>query len=223
MSQASRVALATIWLVLLAAAGAYLVWTPHPFGLDLSQASIAAWIRSLGAAGCLGVIVLMVIHSFLPFPAEIVVLVAGLLYGTAWGALYSWLGAMAGAALCFWLARWLGRDLVLKMLTPAQRQRLDGWTAAHSPETLLAARLIPVVSFNLVNYGAGLTTVSWGTFLWTTAIGILPMTVAMAFWGEHMQRGSWQDWLMIGTGAVCLWVMVVLARHLLARFARSRN
>ena len=219
----NRAMLTAIVFVLLLAVGGYLAFADNPFGLDLSQASIGAWITSLGSAGCLGVIFLMIIHSFLPFPAEIVVLVAGTVYGTVWGAIYSWLGAMMGAALCFLVARWLGRDLVLKMLTPAQRQRLDGWTVDHSPETLLAARLIPIVSFNLVNYGAGLTTVSWGTFLWTTAIGILPMTVAMAFWGARMRGGTWADWLLIAAGAVCLWGLVFLARRLLARSAHSKD
>ena len=209
-----RTKLAILALALLVVTGANLAVAEHPFGLDLSQKSIAAWIASLGVFGGLGIIGLMVIHSFLPFPAELVVLVAGMVYGTVWGTLYSWLGAMTGAALCFLFARWLGRDCVLKLLTPSQRLRLGEWTAAHSPETLLAARLVPIVSFNLVNYGAGLTTVGWGTFLWTTAIGILPMTTAMAYWGAHMRGSSWQDWVLLVSVAVCLWLVAFAARRL---------
>ena len=218
-----RTKLAILALALLVVTGANLAVAEHPFGLDLSQKSIAAWIASLGVFGGLGIIGLMVIHSFLPFPAELVVLVAGMVYGTVWGTLYSWLGAMTGAALCFLLARWLGRESVLKMLTPPQRRRLDSWTAAHSPETLLAARLVPIVSFNLVNYGAGLTTVRWRTFLWTTAIGIVPMTVAMAYWGAHMRGSTWQDWLLIALVAVCLWGVIAVARRRLAQSAPNKQ
>ena len=41
-----------------------------------------------------------------------------------------------------------------------------------------AARLVPVISFNLINYAAGILHVSWWRFLWTTSLGILPITVA---------------------------------------------
>jgi len=36
-----------------------------------------------------------------------------------------------------------------------------------------------VISFNLINYAAGLTTISWWTFTWATALGILPLTCLM--------------------------------------------
>ena len=208
-----RLGIGIVALALLIGAGLYLVLADQPFGFDLSQEGVATWVKSLGAAGGLGIAGLMIIHSFLPFPAELVVLVAGLVYGTVWGTIYSWIGAMIGAVLCFMLARWLGHDFVEKAMTPAQRARLAGLTEAHSAEALLAARLIPVISFNLVNYGAGLTMVSWGTFLWTTAIGILPMTIVTAFCGERMTGGTWADWLLIGTSGLGLWCLVYLARR----------
>jgi len=175
-----------------------------PFGLDFSQETMANWLRGLGPVGGSGVIALMVVHSLVPFPAELVVFVAGMLYGTAMGALYSWLGAMLGAALAFGIARRLGRETVLRLVPDTAHQRLERWSKSAGVETLLAARLIPLVSFNVLNYGAGLTTVGWGTFLWTTAVGIVPTTLLTAFCGAHARSISWQDWGIIATGALVL-------------------
>ena len=54
----------------------------------------------------------MVLHSFVPFPAEVVAMANGMLYGPLWGTLITWVGAMLGAYLAFGLARWLGRPFV---------------------------------------------------------------------------------------------------------------
>ena len=40
---------------------------------------------------------LMVLHSFVPFPAEFVAMANGMLYGPIWGTVITWSGAMLGA------------------------------------------------------------------------------------------------------------------------------
>jgi membrane protein DedA with SNARE-associated domain len=37
----------------------------------------------------------------------------------------------------------------------------------------------------LINYGAGLTKISWWTFTWTTGVGILPITIIMVTMGNN--------------------------------------
>jgi uncharacterized membrane protein YdjX (TVP38/TMEM64 family) len=57
---------------------------------------------------------------------------------------------------------------------------------------LLAVRLVPVLSFNLINFALGFTTVSWWRFTWTTAVGIIPVTAAMVGIGAH-----WHNWRLL--------------------------
>jgi len=156
------------------------------------------------------VVGLMVVHSFVPFPAEILALCAGALYGTLWGTTLIWAGAMVGAALSFGLARWLGRPFVEAMLDARNRARLDRWSTEQGAVTLLVVRFIPVIAFNLINYAAGLTRVGWGTFLWTTAVGILPLTAVMVWMGARMVELSW-PWLL-AVSAVAIIVIAVLHR-----------
>ena len=175
------------------------------FGLDSKQ--MVARIRAFGVLGPVIVIGLMILHSFVPFPAEIVALCAGAIYGTIWGTAIIWTGAMLGAALSFQLSRFLGREFIESRLTDRQRVRFAGWTEDRGTTALLISRFIPVIAFNLINYAAGLTRVGWWSFLWTTALGILPMTLLMTYLGATMVQLSW-PWILavsaLGIGIVLL-------------------
>jgi uncharacterized membrane protein YdjX (TVP38/TMEM64 family) len=57
--------------------------------------------------------------------------------------------------------------------------------------------LTPVISFNLVNYAAGLAGVPLWTFLWTTAIGIMPITATSVLVGSHMISATWPFWMAL--------------------------
>ena len=92
-------------------------------------------------------------------------------------------------------------------LPEKQKQFLDKWTEDQGAVTLLISRFIPVIAFNLINYAAGLTKISWWTFTWTTAVGLLPLTALMVYMGSHMRDLSW-SWLF-AISAICIVVMAV--------------
>ena len=163
--------------------------------LDLSVEGIERIAEAWGAWAPVVSIALMLLHSFVPFPAELIAIANGMLFGPVWGTLVTWIGAMLGAALAFALARRYGRPLVGRLV--ARR----AWTAAETlhaccdARTLLLARLVPVISFNLINYAAGLLGVGWWRFLWTTSLGILPITVASVALGNQLTGPMWDAWL----------------------------
>ena len=68
-----------------------------------SPEELANLLRASGAWAPLAVIMLMVVHSFVPFPAEILALCAGAVFGTLLGSALVWIGAMLGALLAFGL------------------------------------------------------------------------------------------------------------------------
>jgi len=174
-----------------------------PLGRSLED-TIHAW----GAWGAALSIALMVMHSFVPFPAEFLAIANGMLYGPLLGTAITWSGAMLGAVLAFALARWLGRPFVEVIVARCRWQTLDDWTASEGAYVLLASRLIPVIAFNLINYAAGLSRVSWWTFLWTTGLGILPLTILMVAMGYHIDTLGWGSWLALFAGATVLWLVV---------------
>jgi len=173
---------------------------------EISVKAFEDVILSWGHWGILASIGLMVLHSFVPFPAELVALANGMLYGPVWGTLVTWGGAMLGAFLAFGLSRLLGRPFVEAMVARRNWQQLDEWTGEHAPQIVFLARFLPVISFNLVNYAAGLTRISWWTFGWTTGLGILPMTTLMAVMGAHATTMRWYWWLVLMAAAAISWL-----------------
>jgi uncharacterized membrane protein YdjX (TVP38/TMEM64 family) len=122
---------------------------------------------------------------------------------------------MLGALLAFALSRLLGRPFVEVVLARRQLAWLDEWTGERAVHWIFLARFVPVIAFNLINYAAGLTAISWWTFIWTTALGILPMTVLMVTMGASAHQLDWQWWLVLMAGGFASWLL--LRRWLVAR------
>jgi uncharacterized membrane protein YdjX (TVP38/TMEM64 family) len=118
-----------------------------------------------------------------------------MLFGPVWGTLVTWIGAMVGAAFAFALARRYGRPLVDRLIAHKPWARAEALGACCDARTLLLARFVPVISFNLINYAAGVLDVSWRRFLWTTSLGILPISVASVALGNQLTGPMWDAWL----------------------------
>ncbi len=60
----------------------------------------------------------------------------------------------------------------------------------YGKHTILIARLLPFVSFDIVSYAAGLTSMSFWTFLWATGLGQLPATFIYSYAGGMLTGGA---------------------------------
>ncbi|MFN4260307.1 MAG: TVP38/TMEM64 family protein [Gemmataceae bacterium] len=125
-------------------------------------------------------VVLYILGTVLLFPGTLLSFVGAVLFGAYEGTLWTWVGAVIGATLAFWMAKLLGRDFVDQLLggrlaTLDQRLRDHGFTG------LLVIRLIPLFPFNGVNFGSGLTSIRSRDYVLATAIGILPGTFVYQF------------------------------------------
>ncbi|MBI3706526.1 MAG: TVP38/TMEM64 family protein [Proteobacteria bacterium] len=163
----------------------------------------------------LGSVILMVIHSFLPLPAEVIAIANGMMFGVFWGSATTWVGAMLGAILSFGTARWVGRPVFRRFVAPRYRREIERWHG--NTLALLVVRFIPVFSFNVINYAAGVSGVGWWTFLWTTAVGIVPITVVSVAFGHSLLMASWSIWTL----AVAAIAVVVTATWHVRRRSRK--
>lgn len=184
--------LVLVAVVVIAVTGA--IFVVHEVGGGVSDAEIERFIKSWGAASAVASVFLMAVHAFVPFPAEFVAFANGMLFGLLWGSVVTWLGAMIGAALSFGLARRFGQPLLRGAIAARRWEAMRDWIGRRGTVALLGARLLPVLSFNLVSMAAGFAGVGWWPFLWTTGVGILPMTVAMALLGAGVLQSS--AWMM---------------------------
>lgn len=165
------------------------------------------FVASYGAYAAVISFLLMIFQSVAaPLPAFLLTFANANLFGWWQGAILSWSSAMAGAAVCFLIARILGRDVAEKLTSKAGLQQIDGFFEKYGKNTILVCRLLPFVSFDLVSYAAGLTSMSFASFFVATGIGQLPATIVYSYVGGMLTGGA----KMLVTGLMLLFALSAL-------------
>lgn len=144
------------------------------------------YLLSFGPLAAIVSALLMVFQSIIaPLPAFVITFSNGLMFGWFFGAILSWSSAMLGAVLCFFIAKYLGRPVVEKIVTKKALDWWDRFFAKYGKHSIFIARLLPIVSFDLVSYTAGVTSVSFWQFFWATGLGQLPATILYSYLGQN--------------------------------------
>jgi uncharacterized membrane protein YdjX (TVP38/TMEM64 family) len=176
---------------------------------------VRSHVDGLGAWGPLLIVCLALIHAVVFYPAEIIDAAAGFVYGFAPALALMMAGWLLSGLLCFGVGRSVARPLLDRWLGAARFERTEAMIERGGPTLLLAARLIPILPFSLVSYAAGAARVPLWRFLWTTALGYLPITALAVYFGTRLEGMSLGDPLVLGTVAALL--ALLLAGHLAIR------
>ncbi|KPQ30660.1 MAG: hypothetical protein HLUCCX14_00900 [Marinobacter excellens HL-55] len=212
--------LAIIAVVLIALAASW--WLLQTLGMpsELSPDALAKWLQSQGVAGPVLLMLLMVIAVVVgPIPTLPVSATAGLAFGVIGGTTIAASGALIGALIAFWVARSLGREAICQRFPDNPILARDG-SQRFLTLAIVITRLIPVFSFALISYAAGVTAIHTWRFAIATLIGMLPMTVVFAGLGTTF---TLNPALTVIAGlaiiAVMVWLPWSLSRHPDSRLA----
>lgn len=154
---------------------------------SLSPAALSDWLALQGVAGPLFLILMMILAVVVgPIPTLPISAASGLVYGIFAGTAIAMTGALVGSLIAFYLARIVGRDAV---------QRKFGHHPMFSTRgsqrflflAVLFTRLIPLFSFALISYAAGVTAITLWRYALATALGMLPMTFVFAGLGQGFE------------------------------------
>lgn len=168
-----------------------------------NAAALREYILSFGFWAPLVSALLMILQSLAaPLPAFALAIVNGLAFGLLWGTLLTVGSASLAAALSFGIARVLGRGAVEALVGERMLARADRFFARWGARAVLIARLIPLVSFDVVSYAAGLTRLRVWPFLLATVLGMAPATLAYTYVGARTPGSSPCIFVIIGIVAV---------------------
>lgn len=174
---------------------------------SMSVESVAGYIRSFGIYAVIVSFLLMVFQSVAaPLPAFLITFANAAIFGWWQGAILSWTSSMAGAALCFFIARILGREGVEKLTSKLAMNSVEGFFEKYGKHTILICRLLPFISFDFVSYAAGLTSMGFVSFLIATGIGQLPATVVYSYVGGMLTGGA----QMVVTALLLLFALSII-------------
>ena len=175
---------------------------------------IQGWLAAAGpAAPAVYMLVMASAVVISPIPSLPLDIAAGAFFGPLLGTLYSAVGALGGSVVSFLIARSFGRELVARLL----RGHINFCTGCSDRilgRVVFFSRLIPVVSFDIVSYGSGLTAMSLGRFAAATFLGMLPLTFVYNCFGSVLVVRGWVSALAAGVFVALFFLLPrLIERH----------
>ena len=151
-------------------------------------AAFRAWVDARGVWGrvlFVGLIVLQIVVAFIP--GEPFELAAGYAFGTLWGTLLVWIGAIIGTTVVFLFVRKIGVKAV-EVFFP--REKINSMKYMRDEKKLNAAAfilfLIPGTPKDLLTYLAGLTKIRLLPWILLTSVARIPSIVTSTISGNAL-------------------------------------
>lgn len=195
----------------------------------LSSDRVRDAVRSVGVLAPVAFVVVSSLLTVAMFPGPLLSGASGLLFGTALGTPISIVAATLGASLAFSVSRRFGAGAV-DALSGHRVRVVQDFIAQRGFLSVLYARILPGIPYNVVNYAAGLTRVPLRTFALATAIGCAPRAFAYTALGGNLgDLGSpaaivaYAVLVVMGVGGAVVAARDVRARRALRRSGSGRD
>lgn len=171
-----------IWTSAIIAFRRYMVINDLSF-VEATQ-QLAAFFTS--PAGPLIYIIIYALRPLVLFPATLLTLVGGAIFGPVLGVLWVVLGSNSSAMVAYVVGRYFGKGLlsdeeesegIIKRYAKRMRE--------NSFETVMIMRFI-FLPYDLVNYLSGFLRIDWKAYLLASALGSIPGTIAFVLFGASL-------------------------------------
>ena len=187
---------------------------------------LEAWLQ--GYAGSpwafAATVLLFIAAAFIGAPQFILIAACVVAFGPWWGFVYSWVATIVSAGVTYWL----GRGPTARMLDRfggRTLNRLKGFVGKNAFYASFMIRNVPSAPFIVVNMAFGATRASFTAYLLGCALGVLPKTALVAFFGGAVVSavsgdGVWTSLILAAVAVVWLGLMLGV-RELVRRRERA--
>jgi len=217
------------WIVLAFWLLAFAAYQWYAWQHDLSPLDVVRRLIDFFSASFYGPLVFIAIYILRPlvlFPATLLTIAAGFVFGPSLGVILIVIGSNASALLAYAIGRFFGQGFLAENGSTGIVQRYTTRLREHSFETIFIMRLI-FLPYDLVNYLAGFLRIHWLPFIVATALGALPGTLAFTLFGASIERfdggiPALNPWALVASVAIFL-VSLGLSRLVKRRSAASND
>ena len=204
---------------LLAAVAAIIVLS-YVFGIGEKLGALREWIHSLGTLGPVVFILIYTGAVVAALPGSAITIIAGAIFGSVVGVIVVSIASTIGASLAFLIGRYFARDAIQRWLSKREKfHKLDDLTERHGAIIVALIRIVPIFPFNFVNYGFGLTSVRFWTYVFWSWVCMLPGTILYVVGTDAITQAIIQKsvpWplisVIIGVGIILV-ILVKAARR----------
>lgn len=186
---------------------------------EISVEDLRIYIEGWGVFAPIAYILAFTILPIAFFPVPILAVVAGVVFGMFKGTIYTLIGAWMNSAVMFIMAKVLAREMILNFLkdklSPSMWQAFIEADDKKAFFIIFVLRLIPAAPYNVINYGAGLSGISFKSYIIATVIGIFPGTVVFINIGDKALDMSDPNFIIaIGLLVLLTVVSLILAKKI---------
>jgi uncharacterized membrane protein YdjX (TVP38/TMEM64 family) len=200
----SRTLVVAVGLLLVATIVPFMIWG-EALESAFSVAGARSWMAGYGAWAGVAGMGLLIADILLPIPSTLVMSALGLGYGPLIGGLYAAAGSTLAGIIAYWLSRWLGRPLALRLAGEADLREGERFFADGGAWLVACSRCLPILP-EAVACLAGLNRMPFRTFFFAALCGSLPMGFVFAAIGALGQdEPAWALALSIVVPAL-LWL-----------------
>ena len=199
-------------------------------GLGDKLTELRAWIAGLGAWGPVVFVLLYIIAVIFALPGSAITIAGATLFGSVLGIILVSIAATIGASLAFLIARYLARDLILRKFSSNETfRKLDRLTQERGTIVVAITRLVPLFPFDILNYGFGLTAISFRTYVFWSWLCMLPGTILYVVGTDAVVSGissgkiPWLLVIVIALAGIVLAFLVWLAKKKLTQGKKTNT
>ena len=193
----SKWPLITSLFIIGALVGCYFLWPAFQDFIDQAyqiltsddKERISSWVSQFGAWGPFLIILAMLAQMFLfVIPSVLVMVVTILAYGPVWGTILTLVGVLTASSLGYAIGAYLGPLAVSKLIGGSTEKKIEKYVKDYGLWVVIIARISPLLSNDATSFVGGLLRMGYWRFIGATFVGILPLTLGIAYLGGSTQR-----------------------------------
>lgn len=146
------------------------------------------WTRGLGVWGPAFVVVFYIGACVFFLPGSVLTIGSGFLFKIFVGVLTASIGSTLGACAAFLVGRTVARNWISRKIAANKKfTAVDDAVESDGFKIVFLIRLSPVFPFNVLNYGFGLTKVSFWKYALASWLGMIPGTFMYVYFGAGLR------------------------------------
>lgn len=179
-----------------------------------AEGQLEAWMSGFrtGPWGVFAAIAVFTVSAFLGVPQFLLIAACVVAFGPWFGFLYSWIATVVSAGATYWMGRG-PTARALERFGGRTTERLKRFVGKNAFSASFMIRNVPSAPFIVVNMAFGATRADFWGFLAGCALGVLPKTVLVAFFGGAVVSavsgdGVWTSLILAAVAVVWLGLML---------------
>lgn len=140
----------------------------------------------------------LITQIFAPIQGTPLLILALVTFGK-WAVVYTYLVNLLSSFTNFWIARKLGRGVVIRLVGKDGMTKVDKIAQEEGVKALIILRFFQGFMHDFISYAAGLTSMKFSTYYLISTVVPLPWTIAwFVFFDSIPERSVFSLWLSLG-------------------------